>query len=319
MNQRMVVLQGVVQGTVTPAEAAAQLAVTEGQVQEWRDLLSLGRALGQQDVEQAARLRWRRRQRALATAALTLTVAGALWASREAWAATCSQTLPSPLVTLCPNAPALAADVNGNFATLATWLQGKTGTLGTPDITTRNLAVTGTTGALSWGTTLGQLLNLYGTPGQNYGIGVQSGTAYFRSDSNFAWFKGGTHAGATANDPGAGGVSSMFLDGNGTLAVRGGLSGGAGGGNVPFSCVTRVQAASAVAGCAAGEVAVGGGGICPNLWRIIENRPWAGSTDAAGAVTNGGKGRGWRVACQVWGNAAAYTVPDNVYAVCCKE
>ncbi|TRU94251.1 MAG: tail fiber domain-containing protein [Microcystis wesenbergii Mw_QC_S_20081001_S30D] len=79
-----------------------------------------------------------------------------------------------------------------------------------------NLSVTG---LVSFGSQVRQMLNLWST---NYGIGVQGWTQYFRSDANFAWYKGGSHNGAELN-PG-GGTSLMTLDANGKLSVSGNLS-----------------------------------------------------------------------------------------------
>jgi hypothetical protein len=45
---------------------------------------------------------------------------------------------------------------------------------------------------------------------KNYGIGVQGGTLYNRSDKNFSWFIGGTHADGEL-DPGTGGRAAMVL------------------------------------------------------------------------------------------------------------
>ena len=63
-----------------------------------------------------------------------------------------------------------------------------------------------TTPGISFGTTQRQMLNLAST---NFGIGVQSLTTYFRSDSRFAWYRGGSHA---ASGPGGGGLTLMSLD-----------------------------------------------------------------------------------------------------------
>ncbi len=57
-------------------------------------------------------------------------------ASLPALAQVCTQTLPSPLATLCADTPALASDVNGNFQQLVTWVQQKVGTVGSPNVTT---------------------------------------------------------------------------------------------------------------------------------------------------------------------------------------
>src|SRR5262249_17560856 len=62
-------------------------------------------------------------------------------------------------------------------------------------------------GTVDFGIRTAQLLDMYG-PG--YGIGVQSYTHYFRSDKNFAWFKGGGHS-HTTFDPGTNGTVAMVL------------------------------------------------------------------------------------------------------------
>jgi hypothetical protein len=67
-------------------------------------------------------------------------------------------------------------------------------------------------------TTTRQMLNLWGS---SYGIGVQSSTEYFRSASDFCWFKGGVHNNAQHN-PG-GGTEMMRLDGSGNLNISGGF------------------------------------------------------------------------------------------------
>jgi hypothetical protein len=88
-----------------------------------------------------------------------------------------------------------------------------------------NTTLTGnasTNGAIGFGNTTRQMLNLYATA---YGIGVQSYSFYSRSDSEFAWFRGGVHDNGTGN-PGAGGTRQMRLDGNGNLFVRGTVNGG---------------------------------------------------------------------------------------------
>jgi hypothetical protein len=73
--------------------------------------------------------------------------------------------------------------------------------------------------SVSFGNTTRQMLNLWGAA---YGIGVQAGTLYFRSDGsfvdsgNFAWYRGGTHADAQF-DPGQNGAALMTLDMSGRL------------------------------------------------------------------------------------------------------
>jgi cytoskeletal protein CcmA (bactofilin family) len=62
------------------------------------------------------------------------------------------------------------------------------------------------------------MLNLSGTA---YGIGVQPGTLYFRSASDFAFYDNGTYS-AKQDDPG-GGSLLMLLDSRGDLTVSGAL------------------------------------------------------------------------------------------------
>ncbi|WP_437963923.1 tail fiber domain-containing protein [Sorangium sp. So ce260] len=76
-----------------------------------------------------------------------------------------------------------------------------------------NVLVDGADGKarVSFGSSNRQMLNL---STEAYGIGVQTSTAYFRSSSNFAFYKGGVHADG-ALDPGAGGAAMLVIkDGN---------------------------------------------------------------------------------------------------------
>ena len=76
------------------------------------------------------------------------------------------------------------------------------------------------TGQLKFGSQTRQMIDLWGGV---YGIGVQSGTHYFRTGTGpgdrFAWYQGGTHS-DTALDPGTGGTFLMSLD-RSYLTVRG--------------------------------------------------------------------------------------------------
>ncbi len=88
-------------------------------------------------------------------------------------------------------------------------------------------------GTLGFASKTRQMIDLWGDKHQ-YGIGVQSGTLYQRSDSDFAWFRGGTHS-DSRGDAGAGGAVVMKLtnpDGlrvYAPLATTGGLVVGSGG------------------------------------------------------------------------------------------
>jgi hypothetical protein len=82
-------------------------------------------------------------------------------------------------------------------------------------------------GKLAFGFDARQVIDLNSA---SYGIGVQGGVVYFRTEppgGMFTWFMGGSHSN-TQNDPGPGGVRNMRLDGAGNLFVRGSyFSGGA--------------------------------------------------------------------------------------------
>ena len=80
--------------------------------------------------------------------------------------------------------------------------------------TSTNLSFTGN---LLFGSSTRQMISLWGSV---YGIGVQSGTQYYRADDNFAWFRDGVHS-DTAFDPGSGGALVMKLDGSSNLTVTG--------------------------------------------------------------------------------------------------
>lgn len=85
-----------------------------------------------------------------------------------------------------------------------------------------NIVATGTiypgninisSGSVSFGSSVRQMINLWST---SYGIGVQSNTQYFRSNQNFAWYTGGSHADGELDA--GGGTRRMYLS-NGNLVV----------------------------------------------------------------------------------------------------
>ncbi len=82
-------------------------------------------------------------------------------------------------------------------------------------------------GILDFGANTRQMINLWNN---NYGIGVQAFTTYFRSDANFCWFVGGVHSDAACDSGGGGYAMSLFTGdgghGNGapyTLFVPGNI------------------------------------------------------------------------------------------------
>ncbi len=75
-------------------------------------------------------------------------------------------------------------------------------------------------GNQSFGAATRQMINLYN---QTYGIGVQAGTHYFRTDGGYNWYRGGVHNN-TENSPGTGGTSLMVLNAAGHLNVKGAVT-----------------------------------------------------------------------------------------------
>ncbi|WP_170113298.1 tail fiber domain-containing protein [Ahniella affigens] len=82
-------------------------------------------------------------------------------------------------------------------------------------LTVNGNAVVNAPGALSFGSQVRQMVNLWGT---EYGIGVQAARQYYRTSVNggFSWFEGGVHNDNT-NNPGAGGTLRMALSNTGQL------------------------------------------------------------------------------------------------------
>lgn len=209
-------LEAVTAGRLSLAEAAKALGRTPAEVERQLEVLQLAQALSARES--------RRVRASVLRGVVGLGLVGALGLlllNRTAWAAgTCAQTLPAPLVTLCPDEPALASEVNGNFASLASALTNKTGGLSGTGVTTagdlsaRNLTLSGTADF-----TASSTLQAIRLASASYGMGVQNSTAYFRTAGSFSWFLNGTHVGANVDDPGAGGTRLMRLDNTGNLTV----------------------------------------------------------------------------------------------------
>jgi hypothetical protein len=87
------------------------------------------------------------------------------------------------------------------------------------------------TGSLNFGAQTRQMLNLWQ---KNYGIGVQNGNQYYRSDFGFRWYKGGKHA----DDPlsADNGTLQLHLDDSGNLNTTGNINVP---GNINFGANTR--------------------------------------------------------------------------------
>jgi hypothetical protein len=82
---------------------------------------------------------------------------------------------------------------------------------------------TGVAPSMTFGATTGQHVVLFENSVDTYGMGVQSGTAYFRTGDQFAWYRDGDHS-DIALSPG-GGTTLMTLSPNGTLTAKGTESG----------------------------------------------------------------------------------------------
>jgi hypothetical protein len=96
----------------------------------------------------------------------------------------------------------------------------------TLDITAKKIRLfsnSGTAVSVHFGQNIGQALTFFQNATENFGIGVQGYTQYFRTSDQFSWYKGGVHAN-NRGDPGTGGTSLMTLDGLGNLTVTGALS-----------------------------------------------------------------------------------------------
>jgi hypothetical protein len=131
---------------------------------------------------------------------------------------------PDALHAINADHATLADGISGNLNVTGVFTVGGNstfgGTISAPSGFTGDVSVSGNVsvggalnvpGPANFGPSFRQMLNLSGV---QYGIGVQTGTEYFRSATGFAWYRGGVHA-VGANDAGAGGKSLMTFDGNG--------------------------------------------------------------------------------------------------------
>jgi hypothetical protein len=121
-------------------------------------------------------------------------------------------------------------------------------------------------GALGFGSTTRQMLNLWGT---QYAAGVQNATLYLRTDSHFALYRGGAHDNATLN-PGGGNVLLAALN-TGNVGV---------GTAAPASRLSVAGGASVGAGYA--------GTAAPSNGLIVEGRLGVGVASPAGTLDVGG-------------------------------
>ncbi|NEO69751.1 hypothetical protein [Moorena sp. SIO3H5] len=85
------------------------------------------------------------------------------------------------------------------------------GTLTVTGGTTLNNLTIDDSATLSFQNNTRQMINLWN---QSYGIGIQSHTQYFRTATNFAWYKGGSHHDNELNAGSSGTVQMVIKDGN---------------------------------------------------------------------------------------------------------
>ncbi len=202
-------------GSMSAAEAATRLNITEAQAQLFVDFHQASRA--QLALEQTQRTRRRVTRGALVALATGVLISGAAIAADG----NCPNGYP---FCFSQNQPAIASQVNHNFDQIKEWLEAKVGPTSSGNVTvagtmTANGAtVSVPTGRMDFGSSNRQMLSLFGTTA---GFGTQTNTLYQRSPANFAWFNGGAHN-STAMAPGSGGSVAMRLEGD-NLTVSGDL------------------------------------------------------------------------------------------------
>lgn len=214
---------------------------------------------------------------------------------------TCPNTFP---FCFTADTPAQAAQVNHNFSQIKEWLETKVGsvsgtTAGTGTVRTASVVSTGAIQGTVFTASGGQLRS-------------SSGNLELQPANGSSALIFGNGNGGEAGRITAGGAMTV----GGSFSAAGALNAGAAGGNVPHNCVVRTAAPSQyTASCSTNEIAVGGGGRCPSLFRLIESYPGndSGPTAAGSAPTS------WRSVCQVWGDNGAYLPPFASYAICCRR
>lgn len=231
IDLKLETLEALQHGSLTTAQAAAKLNLTEPEVARLQEVYELSQALAARNEAQRDRARSLGVRRLAVAAAAAVAIFVGLGTSAPAWAQTmCTQTLPSPMTTFCADSPATASSVNANFQQLATWMSQKVGTLGNANVTVTGTitatTVTATTsivtpnanvnGPIYRGANLPATgdLGLYSQVSGNYMRFVtNAGPFFFFSDGA----AGNNYAGATA---------IAGIDTAGNLSANGSLNGG---------------------------------------------------------------------------------------------
>jgi len=218
------------------------------------------------------------------------------------------------LVVFQPDTPALASQVNANFAQLKTWLETKVGAVSSAGVTASSVSTPSLTATAA--TVNGTLSATYYLP--PYGDwsalpGFGAGGAGIVNDNNV--YKRLMLVGNTSAGPGARQVQ-VYDD----LTVSGKLKVLGSGGNTLHACRVHGASNSYNAVCSSSEVAISGGGTCPyngdsNTFAV--SVPWnSGANAPAGENTMPDS---WRTECLVWGNNGTRPAPTTSYAVCCQQ
>lgn len=122
-------------GARTPSDLARELNVEASEVAEW--------------LVAAERSRRSSRRRIVGAAVLASCVVLSLVGRVAFSQGTCAQTLPSPLITFCPDDPAMASEVNGNFAGVLSLMNARIGPGDAGVIAVNNVEATSPTGTLT--------------------------------------------------------------------------------------------------------------------------------------------------------------------------
>ncbi len=219
-------------------QLSGELGMSVDELVAWRSVYEAAR----RDVSRSSKKRW---------LGAIVGIALVLLTPRVMAAGTCAQTLPSPLVTLCADEPALASEVNGNFQQLVTWVQQKVGTVGTADLTT-----TGTLNAANINATGSLRVN---ATDANSGTQVAWNRSTNQGETDFVNLRGSGIGGFTffAGTTVANAVQIASLSTGGRFRATGGVSGS---GRLCFSTVNCLEEPAFNCGgtstCPAGKVLV---------------------------------------------------------------
>ena len=110
VNERIQAMVDAVSSGRPLAEVAAERGLPLAELEVWAALYGAAR-------REALR---ERRRRLAVVGSVAATLVGLV--GGVAFAGTCASLLPAPLVTMCPDEPALASELNGNFLTLRNWV-----------------------------------------------------------------------------------------------------------------------------------------------------------------------------------------------------